>query len=462
MGEETAVFDQTSEPETTGRSPALAPEADGFEEFPLAASAAVAGRPSAPPPSAAPAPLLAAPPAHAQRDTDPLAETVHLTAASFGAAMAGGAQRAYRWRDTQGEETPLERRDVIRLIRDGSLRPEDNLAADGSAFQQAGEFEDLKRYFQMRLAPVSVPAAGRGAGPLLGCTKHPQTHAAWCCGMCGSYWCQACAPQKRISSTAVTPCPHCSELCMPVQAHVEVVPFWREIGELFLYPVKGWGAAMWIMYSLIVWFSQVVIALGVLNLFLWACLNFFALTYSMRIVKDSAEGGRKVPDWPDFSEWWEIIGRGFRGFLCTVIALLPLAAYGFLIWKTFGAGAAKPADVLKAAGIFVLGAIPLGVFTAIYYPMVFLIASLFDTILPALNPILVFKAMARIPLDYTIALIFIYVLVITGAVLSVPFHFIPLIGGLPAAIVNSYFTFIWLHVLGRMAHQCEERLNWSV
>jgi hypothetical protein len=393
---------------------------------------------------------------------DPLAATVHLTAASMGAALGGGPPRSYRWRDEGGTETSLDRRDVIRLIRDGTLGPEDILAEGGNAFRQAEEIEDLRRYFQMRMAPVIVPPASRSGGPLLACSRHPRTHAAWCCGMCGSYWCDPCAPPKRIANTMVTPCPHCSEPCMAVQAHVEVVPFWREIGSLFRYPLKGWGVAMWLMYAVILWVSRVVIGMSPIMLFAWACFRFFALTYSMLIVKDSAEGGRKVPDWPDFSQWWEIIGRGFRGFACSILALLPLIVYGFLVWKMFGQGVEKPSDIVRAAGIFVIGAIPLLLFTAVYYPMVFLIVSVFDTIIPALNPALIFKAIARIPFDYTIALIFIYVLLATGAVLSFPFRFIPIIGGLPAEIVNSYFTFIWLHVLGRMAHQNEGKLNWSV
>src|SRR5262249_653666 len=159
---------------------------------------------------------------------------------------------------------------------------------------------------------------------------------------------------------------------------------------------------------------------------------------------------------------WEIIGRGFRGFLCTVIAFAPLVAYGYLVWKMVGEGGESLADLVKAAGIFVIGAVPLLIFPAISYPLVFLIANIFATIIPPLNPVLIFKAIARIPFDYTIALFFIYVLLVTGAVLSSPFNFIPIIGGLPATIVNSYFTFIWLHVLGRMGHQCEGRLNWMV
>lgn len=249
---------------------------------------------------------------------------------------------------------------------------------------------------------------------------------------------------------------------MPIQSQVEVVPFWQEIGSLFLYPFKGWGAAMWIMYSILLWFGKIVISMGPLTWFAGFSLYFFTVTYTTMIVKSSAEGARKVPDWPDVSSWWDIIGRGFRGLAAQIISFLPLIAFAYFVARTYGAGITEPSDLVKVAGIMLLGAIPLAIFTFVYYPMAFLIVSVFDTIVPALNPLLIFKAIGRIPKDYTIALVFIAVLALAGGTLSYPFRYIPIIGGLPAAIINSYFTFVWLYVLGRMGHQCEEKLNWVV
>lgn len=458
----------------------LAP--DDFPDFPLASpdppraspmpmAASPGGTPHSPPPPPPPiassigagAPMQASHTAAASAplpvattssslDPDPLAQTVHLAGGSL-AASGLGASRAYRLRDVHGEETTLERRDVVRMIRDGTLGPEDNLAEAGSEFKLAREFEDLRRYFQLRQAPVAAPSLRSGA-PLLACGKHPALPAAWCCGMCGAYWCEACAPRRAMGNTWVTPCPHCSEPCMAVVAPAEVVPFWREIGAVFAYPVKGWGALMWIMYAAMSWISGFMWLAGLL-------VYFLLVVYCMLIVKDSAEGGRKVPDWPDFSMWWEIVARGFRGVACTFIALLPLGAFGIFMFMTFGASLKTPQGLIAAGFLLVIGGLPLILFTCVYYPMVFLIASVFDTIVPALNPVLIFKAIARIPFDYTIALIFIYPLMLAGFLLSLPFYKIPIIGGFPAAIVNTYFTFVWLHVLGRMAHQCEARLNWT-
>jgi len=240
------------------------------------------------------------------------------------------------------------------------------------------------------------------------------------------------------------------------------VPFWREIQSLFVYPLKGWGAAMWIMYSILLWFAGIVLSMGPLMWFAGFSLYFFTVTYTTMIVKSSAEGGRKVPDWPDVSDWWDIIGRGFRGLATQIISFLPLIAFGYFVFRTYGTSVEQPSDLLKVAGVFLLGAIPLAIFTFVYYPMTFLIVSVFDTIVPALNPVLIFKAIARIPVDYLITLVFIAVLGIAGAIFSYPFRRIPVIGGLPAAVINSYFTFVWLHVLGRMGHQCEGKLNWMV
>jgi uncharacterized protein DUF4013 len=242
---------------------------------------------------------------------------------------------------------------------------------------------------------------------------------------------------------------------------VEVVPFWREIGALFTYPVKGWGIFMWLIYSVLLWFSRLAMAsfLG----WIGGLLIFFLLVaYSMLIVKDSADGGRKVPDWPDFSMWWEVVARGLRGVFCSVIALLPLVAFGIFMVKIFGVSLGSPQSFAGATVLLLVGGLPLVVFTVVYWPMVFLIASIFDTIVPGLNPVLIFRAIARVPFDYFVALIFMVVLWAAGAAISFPFRWVPLLGGLFAGIVTTYFQFVYLHVLGWMGHQCESRLNWTI
>jgi hypothetical protein len=143
-----------------------------------------------------------------------------------------------------------------------------------------------------------------------------------------------------------------------------------------------------------------------------------------------------------------------------VLSLLPLGAYLYFSYKVFPIG--DGSDIRVWGPMFAIGLLPLLAFTVAYFPMAFLIACLFDTVLPALNPLLIFRAIARIPMEYALAVALCLGFAAAGFLLALPLRFVPVLGGLGAAIVSSYFQFIELHIIGRMAHLTEQKLNWHL
>jgi hypothetical protein len=207
------------------------------------------------------------------------------------------------------------------------------------------------------------------------------------------------------------------------------------------------------MFVLISW------AVPWLGLTAGTLLGFFLLAYGMKIVKDSSEGGTEPPDWPEFSSWWEIVGRGVRGVVCLAVAAAPLAALLVFMARISPAGIAEGSG---GRGALVLaGLIAFSLLTASYFPMAFLIACLFDTFAPALNPAVIFRAIGRIPGPYAAVVAAGLCLAGASAAATWSLRPIPVFGSLAAAAISSYALFVQFHMLGRLAHLCEARLEWT-
>jgi hypothetical protein len=210
---------------------------------------------------------------------------------------------------------------------------------------------------------------------------------------------------------------------------------------------------MWVMFVLMSWIAPWAgFSMGML-------VGFFLLAYGMKIVKESAEGRTEPPDWPDFSSWWEIIGRGMRGVVCLAVACAPVAALMLLKFRLSPEGIAAGSGT-RGALVF-LGLVACSLLTIAYFPMAFLIACLFDTFAPALNPAVIFRAIGRVRGEYAAAVTACLAIAGAAAVAQWSLPAVPVLGSLATAAISSYAFFVELHILGRMAHRCEEKLNWS-
>src|SRR2546426_128415 len=295
---------------------------------------------------------------------------------------------------------------------------------------------------------------GRGAkearawrSETLVCASHPEREAEFLCAACPRFLCSSCVTEARYATAVVRLCPACGEPCQPLGKVRSITPFWQDMPGVLKYPVTGWGPVMMIFYAAIALLAALA-PLGFL-------LTFFLLTYNMLIVQASAGGRRSLPDWPDFTSWWEIIGRGIKAVVVTGVSLLPLIAVNVAAHSMSGGMIRAPVSWLDVRGAasaglpVVLAQLLAALFFLFYYPMALGITSVFNTIAPILNPALVLKAVARIPMEYAWVVGFFVASGLVEAVLSFVLEAgVPVLGRVVASIGWAYVTFVQMHVLG--------------
>jgi hypothetical protein len=124
---------------------------------------------------------------------------------------------------------------------------------------------------------------------------------------------------------------------------------------------------------------------------------------------------------------------------------------------------ADGASRLAGIGVgFLLGNAVLILIVGLYYPMCLMIAAIFNTVAPALNPAVIARCITRIKPDYAMALVFCGLLMGAGVAAKVALSIIPIGGAILSALLGSYLLFIQMHILGWTAHQGRDRLNWDI
>jgi hypothetical protein len=351
------------------------------------------------------------------------------------------------------------------MIRAGELEPDHLLSSthEEAAWVRAGEVEELEYYFRLksreggrsqesRTTPAVPVAAGAVA---LTCSSHAGREATHSCARCAVSYCSECVRETRFGVHVAKCCPRCQEPCMKVVKPRDVRPFWRDIPRILRFPLTGGGLIMLFFYGVIGILAQLAPIFGIL-------FYFFLLTYNMLIVQESARGRDRLPDWPDFSSWWEIVARGIKGYVVTIVCLLPLIAFNFAVFGTVGFGGAMEGS-LGWIGVWLLGNIVLAAACFIYYPMALGITSVFNTIAPILNPLLVLKAIGRVRMEYAAVLLFFLLSWIPPACVDFALR----LGGVPfsgviSAFPYAYVIFAQMHVLGWTLYEAEDRLSWDI
>jgi len=96
----------------------------------------------------------------------------------------------------------------------------------------------------------------------------------------------------------------------------------------------------------------------------------------------------------------------------------------------------------------------------IYLPMVTIIVAVFKRLIPALNPVTVFKLINAIKKEYFIALVLGLVLAVINGFVSSVLKIFPF-GSYLGEMVGWYFLIVEMRLLGLMVYQVEEKLGWD-
>ncbi len=202
--------------------------------------------------------------------------------------------------------------------------------------------------------------------------------------------------------------------------------------EVLLYPLRPKGLAI---------FAILLVGLS-LPLVSWVLMLLLA-GYLAWILRTSAEGGKHLPDLPEFRDVWDGIGLPLilLGFSLAV-ALTPLILYvRYREWD--------PADPV----VWVLCAWAVCVF-----PIVAMVTTVTRSIFPALNPVNLIRIVRAIPQTYLVLVLYLALLVIAVGLLR------PFLTTGPLAILrlaaDLYVLFVIAHLLGRAIHETHEKVEW--
>jgi hypothetical protein len=194
----------------------------------------------------------------------------------------------------------------------------------------------------------------------------------------------------------------------------------------------------------------IVSVLGFMGVFAFIFLTVFGGGYLFgflqRIITATAMGDHRLPDWPDFTEFWsDLILPAIQLGITILVPLLPAFV---CLWS--------------APEAFKLAAIPLALLGLVYMPMGFLAVAMLDTVF-ALNPLLILPSIAKVPLAYAVSCFLLILLFVVPFAIRFAVGFVTLDPVTPALVggaVSFYFTCVLARVLGLLYYYHREDLGW--
>lgn len=394
-----------------------------------------------------------------------------------------------RWEVRLGDQSmgPFRLMEMQDLQRAGSLRGETFVRPPGGDWMAAAKFPVLAALF----APKPAPAAGAPApqqvdperspegeepfpegplGDLDHCYAHPGALPLRVCTNCNKHLCEACAPSKTIEGhiRPITVCGACGGPTIEVEKRRRWPAFHTDMGKVLLAPLQGVG----LMYFGFLVGMDLTKALAlrfglVFGLVLAMILTVIQWTYLLAVIREVADGSYDIPSWPDVSNYGEMLVRFLKVIFVTFVATAPVIVAACFFGTAAVTGAALN-SVAGGQGLFagatllvLVFAVIVGFFYLFYLPMSVGIVAVFDTVLPALNPVIIFRVLFRIgtPWLYAVGLWVAFTALELGGALA--FSKIPVLGAVLNAGLSSYVTLVSCYVLGRVLAENEHKIGWA-
>lgn len=234
-----------------------------------------------------------------------------------------------------------------------------------------------------------------------------------------------------------------------LSAASENLTFWKLANGAFLYPFKHDGLILLIAGTI---FYVVINFLSSHAAFVGLAVMFFGtgylFNYLQRILKSSAMGENRMPDWPDFSDLSDVIDP-FVQFLGIV-----LFSFGPLILLRIFA---PPDTAWKIPAIIVAAT-----FGCVYFPMSFSAVTMFDS-LGALNPLPIISSIVKIFAPYFLTVVLLLVIVVMdlfGNALLDQILPIPILPDVISEFISLYLLTVEMRILGLLYWTRKDELGW--
>ena len=283
------------------------------------------------------------------------------------------------------------------------------------------------------------------------CKAHPKAPGRYYCGACGVAFCGLCVNTRMSAGRPKKFCRTCNRECASLFEEIRPEPpgFAQLIGGAFLYPFKNDGlillGAGTIFFVLVNFAAN---SLPLLGLVMTIFGTGYLVSYMQRILSASAMGEDRMPDWPDFSSWADLVAPFFQ-FLCTLVACFaPAILIGIFGGKD---------EVMMRWGLPV--AI---VFGCVIFPMAFTAVTLFDS-LAALNPILIIPSILKIPFSYLLAVTILLAAYATnwlGDRYLESLLPVPIVPAVVSEFFGLYLMTIEMRILGLLYWTKKDELGW--
>jgi len=230
--------------------------------------------------------------------------------------------------------------------------------------------------------------------------------------------------------------------------------FWRRLPLAFAYPFRGDGAYV-LLTGVIGLFILNIISAALAATIFGVAISFliglfiagFLCAFMIKIIGDTAKGKSTPPSFADvgltdFRD--DILGPAYQ-VLGTLAFCFAPAIVASLLLHYKGMGNWALVVVLLACG-------------ALYLPMGLMMVAL-SGMLSELNPLVVIRAILRIPLQYLGAVIFFFFVIGLRVLTKYVVDFeIPVISGLANSFIFLYFLLVAMHILGLLAYCNSEKL----
>ncbi len=274
------------------------------------------------------------------------------------------------------------------------------------------------------------------------CDRHPTQPAWWSCPRCYKNLCPQCISKRTagpLQDQSLYFCPKCNVETNALDLSQVIPPFWTRLHKFFVYPASSLSSiGIILVLSLLSAFTSSVLFLF-LNFVLWAVM----VTYSFQSLKITAEGNLTPPP---------ISGEIFENNIGIVFKQMALYLALFLFFMFV---------VIQAGPFFVIFYF---LFCALTLPSMITILIINDSLLQALNPVVVVGVIVRIGWSYLLLLFFLLLLTLAPAAL----HF-AVIRHLPDTmqlfmytIASNYYTLIMYHMVGYVILQYHRRVGYPV
>jgi len=277
------------------------------------------------------------------------------------------------------------------------------------------------------------------------CKRNKMLLAEWRCPKCSSYFSDIAMKEYHTAKGILKVCPDCGEVGEPYHNDPQLDKTTMQwFIESFSYPFTSNGgfiiftAAFFVLFMNIALTSSSFEGLAIGFLFMG-----YLGAYMMKVIRNTAQGGDDLPNWPALSDW--ISDIAYPLFLIFSTILISFAALLYLV-------------IMRGSERLMILALLFGIF---YFPMSLIAVSIYNSVF-AINPNTVIGGILRVPKQYFMACMLLLLVVTINSVVNIYLTF--LIGRLLtftlSGLTGFYFLLVEMRILGMIYRTNKFKFNW--